>query len=125
MSAPLVSGIDLVEIKRFREIAPAIRKRFITRVFTPGEQAEAGDRDESLAGKFAAKEAVAKALGVGIGKIKWSEVEILSDQSGQPHLILTGSAARIAEEQNLSTWSISITHTAELAAAVAVALAKE
>lgn len=125
MSTPLVSGIDLVEIKRFREIAPAIRKRFIDRIFTSREQEEAADRDETLAGKFAAKEAVAKALGSGIGEVKWSEIEILSDHAGQPHLTLTGSAAQSASTLNLYGWSISITHTAELAAAVVVALVKE
>lgn len=125
MSVSLVSGIDLVEIKRFREIAPGIRKRFIARVFTPREQEEAADNDEKLAGKFAAKEAVAKALGSGIGQVRWVDIEITSNSAGQPAVSLKGNAALAADAMKISAWSISITHTGDLAAAVAVALAED
>lgn len=122
MSVSLVSGIDLVEIKRFREIDPGIRRRFISRVFTLAEQEEAGNRDETYAGKFAAKEAVAKALGCGIGEVRWVDIEILGSPSGQPVLKLNANAALRAASLKITTWSISITHTAEISAAVAIGM---
>lgn len=122
MSSRLATGIDLIEISRFAAIDPAIRGRFIQRVFTPAEQLECAGRDERLAGKFAAKEAVAKALGSGIGQVGWQEIIILEDPSGQPVLELAGTAGQVADAQQLTDWSISITHTHELAAAIAVAI---
>ena len=122
MSSRLVTGIDLIEISRFAEIDPVIRARFIQRVFTRAEQLECAERNDRLAGKFAAKEAVAKALGSGIGEVSWQEIIILDDPSGQPVLELAGTAGQVAGAQQLNDWSISITHTHELAAAVAVAI---
>lgn len=122
MTPRLVSGLDLIEISRFAEIDPAIRERFIQRVFTPEEQRQCAGLDERLAGKFAAKEAVAKALGSGIGQVGWREIIVLDDASGQPVLHLLGSAAQVADALHLSDWSISITHTRTMAAATAVAL---
>lgn len=125
MTPRLVSGLDLIEISRFAEIDPAIRERFIKRVFTPEEQLQCGRLDERLAGKFAAKEAVAKALGSGIGQVGWREIVVLDDASGQPVLHLTGAAAQVADALHLTDWSISITHTRNLAAATAVALGQD
>jgi holo-[acyl-carrier protein] synthase len=118
----LKSGIDLVEIRRLEDIQPAVRQRFLNRVFTDNELALVGDSTASLAGRFAAKEAVAKTLGCGIGPVSWKEIEILRGEAGQPELKLEGNAARMAEEMGLEQWSISISHTAEHAVAVAVAL---
>lgn len=125
MNSRLASGIDLIEINRFSSINPAIRQRFLQRVFTVEEQLQCADSDERLAGKFAAKEAVAKALGSGIGQVSWREIVILDDPSGQPQLELKGTAAQVAEALHLTMWSLSITHTRELAAAVAVAMSGE
>lgn len=125
MTPRLVNGLDLIEISRFAEIDPAIRERFIQRVFTPEEQLQCEGSDERLAGKFAAKEAVAKALGSGIGQVGWREIVVLDDASGQPVLQLTGAAAQVAESLHLIDWSISITHTRSLAAATAVALRQD
>ena len=125
MTSLIVSGIDLIEISRFTEIDPGIRARFIRRVFTPAEQLECNDIDERLAGKFAAKEAVAKALGSGVGQVSWQDIAIITDASGQPQVLLNRTAAQIADSLHLTQWSISITHTRELAAAVAVALSSE
>jgi holo-[acyl-carrier protein] synthase len=117
----LHSGIDLVEIKRLAEINPAIRQRFLQRVFTPLELADASDSNIHLAGRFAAKEAAAKALGTGIGVIRWHDIEIQRGLNGEPVLHLYGSAAALAEKQGLTTWSISISHTQTYAVAMAVA----
>lgn len=115
----LVSGLDLVEVERFARISPAIKARFIQRVYTIREQEQART-DESLAGLFAAKEAVAKAIGCGIGEVGWREIEITRDGCGAPVLTLYGQAAESARSLGISKWSISITHTAGLAAAQAI-----
>ena len=120
---PLRTGIDLVEIGRLETLNPAIRRRFLERVFTPHELADAEGRWDTLSGRFAAKEAVVKALGSGIGPVAWQEIEILRGDEGQPVLKLSGEALRRAKTLELSTWSISISHTRAYAVAVAVAIA--
>jgi holo-[acyl-carrier protein] synthase len=119
----LRTGIDLVEIHRLEELNPAIRERFLERVFTSAEIAESQDQNIFYAGRFAAKEAVAKALGCGIGPVSWQEIEIRRGELGQPVLKLHGNAQQIAQELKLTSWSISISHTREHAAAIAVAIA--
>lgn len=116
------TGIDLVEIRRIAKQDPAIQARFRQRVFTPRELEEVGSSPASLAGRFAAKEAVAKALGCGIGALGWHSIEIQRGAQGEPVLVLSGKALESAQAQGLSGWSISITHTRTYAAAVAVAL---
>ena len=118
----LRSGIDIVEIHRLDEINPAIRARFINRVFTPAEQALARGRTESLSGRFAAKEAVSKALGTGIGRVRWQDIEILRGPAGEPVLQLHGLAREVAAQLGLIEWSVSISHGRSHAVAVAVAL---
>ena len=118
----LKTGIDLIEVERFRVQKPELRQRFIDRVYTEKEKAYCGDNDQHLAGRFAAKEAVAKALGCGIGEVSWQEIEILNDELGAPVLHLHGKAAERAETLGLSVWSVSITHLKEYAAATAAAL---
>jgi holo-[acyl-carrier protein] synthase len=118
----LSTGIDLIEIDRLRNINPAIRKRFLMRVFTPRELDESGDRDTSLAGKFAAKEAAAKALGCGIGTIRWQEIEIQLDTQHKPVLVLYGKALDISIRQCWTNWSVSISHTRQYALASVTAL---
>jgi len=117
----LRSGIDTIEISRLREIRPAIRDRFIRRVFTDQEITQARDRNEVLSGLFAAKEAVSKALGTGIGHVGWREIEILHLPSGQPIVILHGAAKQVAEGLHLTEWSVSISHDRSKAIAMAVA----
>lgn len=116
----LRNGVDLVEIQRFADLQPGIRSRFILRVLTQDEQSEVNGSLPSLAGKFAAKEAVAKALGCGIGAISWKDIEILHDDSGQPELRLYRHALQMANELMLTRWSVSISHTKQLAIATAV-----
>lgn len=118
----LATGVDLIEIDRLADVRPAILQRFLNRVFTPAELAEAGDSHSSLAGLFAAKEAVAKALGTGIGPISWQEIEILSGAGGEPVLHLHGNADTIARKKGLTHWSVSISHCKTYAVATAVAL---
>ena len=117
----LRSGIDMVEIARLEGVDPAIRARFLKRVFTTCELEDAQDSNLHLAGRFAAKEAVAKALGCGIGPVSWQEIEIRRGEAGEPSLVLYGKARQIANDHGLTTWSVSISHTREYAVAMAVA----
>jgi holo-[acyl-carrier protein] synthase len=118
----LRTGIDLIEIARMAKLKQEIRQRFLNRVFTDVELSLCKDSNQRLAGRFAAKEAVAKALGSGIGPISWHEIEIYQGPHGEPILNLTGQASKLAKELNLEQWSISISHTNEYAVAMAVAV---
>lgn len=118
----LATGIDTIEIAR---VAQAVERRgasFCDRIFTPREQAYCQNRPPCLAGRWAVKEAVAKALGTGIGDVAWLEIEIINDARGRPQLILHGAAARLATEQQLQRWSISLSHDQTHAVGLAVAL---
>jgi holo-[acyl-carrier protein] synthase len=118
----LHTGIDLLEIQRIRDVLTRHGERFLERVYTPAEIALAGGRTESLAGRFAAKEAVSKALGCGMGEVGWKEIEILADEKKAPKLYLHGAAAQKAQELGLTNWSVSISHSRRYAIAMAVAL---
>jgi holo-[acyl-carrier protein] synthase len=118
----LHSGIDLVDITRLEGLKPGIRTRFVQRVFTPGEREEAGDNLSRLMGKFAVKEAVAKALGCGIGVIGWQSIEVLAQENGAPSVVLRDKAKVYEQAAGITSWSVSITHEGKYAAAVAIAL---
>ena len=116
------TGIDLIEIERFEKLTPAIRERFIHRVLTEKERLEVKDSNASLAGKFAAKEAVVKAIGCGIGPISFQDMEILHDENGRPLLNLNNDALKIIRELRLKEWSLSISHSRQYAVAAATFL---
>lgn len=118
----LRSGIDTIEITRLEEIRPAIRARFIQRVFTEKEVAQARDRNDALSGIFAAKEAVSKVLGTGIGLVHWRDIEIIHLPTGQPIVHLHGNAKWAADNLGLKEWSVSISHDRTKAIAMAVAI---
>jgi len=118
----LATGIDLIEIERLHGIILRYGDRFLQRVYTPQELMEVGYLPASLAARFAAKEAVSKALGTGIGPVSWCEIEILRGPAREPVLYLHGAAADLAKQYHLHTWSISLSHTNTHAIAVAVAL---
>jgi phosphopantetheine--protein transferase-like protein len=118
----LRSGIDTIEISRLDEINPEIRERFIQRVFTDKEKEQARNRSDVLSGLFAAKEAVSKALGTGIGFVHWRDIEIVHLASGQPIVVLHDNAKTVANQLGLKTWSVSISHDRDKAIAMAVAL---
>ena len=116
------SGVDIIEIERFKEQKPEIQKRFLTRVFTIRELTLIRNSTVSAAGRFAAKEAVAKTLGCGIGEVRWQDIEILQGKSGEPLLILHAKAKKISAELGLDVWSLSISHSKQYAVAFAVAI---
>ena len=118
----LATGVDLLEIDRLRDSIATHGERFLQRIFTPRELEANAKKVESLAGRFVAKEAVAKALGCGIGDVSWKEIEVLRAESGAPQLVLHGAAERIAKELGLTNWSLSLSHSQSHAVAVAVAI---
>ena len=118
----LAAGIDIVEIPRLAKAIENHGERFLTRIFTRRELQEVGDKTASLAARFAAKDAVAKALGTGIGPINWKEIEILRGTAGKPELYLNGQAEVIAGQLGLNKWSISLSHSQTYAVAMAVAI---
>jgi holo-[acyl-carrier protein] synthase len=122
MPTSLRTGVDLIEIERFSSAYRRHNQRFLQRLFTPTELAENGVNMASLAGRFAAKEAVAKAFGTGIGIISWQEIEIRRGASGEPILFLYGTAQKMAKEQNIQSWSLSLSHTQSHAIAMVVAM---
>jgi holo-[acyl-carrier protein] synthase len=118
----LAAGVDLIEIARIEEVITRHGKHYLERIFTPAELEYCGMRTESLAGRFAAKEAVAKALGTGIGDVAWKEIEILGDEQNAPALTLHGNAESKAKQMGLTNWSVSISHSQSHSIAFVVAL---
>jgi holo-[acyl-carrier protein] synthase len=118
----LATGIDLIEINRVEKAIQRHDQRFLRRIFTPAELAECEGRVDSLAARFAAKEAVAKALSVGIGRVGWQEIEIERGPANEPRLRLTGMASQLATEMGVNTWSVSLSHTHTHALAMVVAV---
>lgn len=121
----IFSGIDLVEINRFIELNPAVRERFFKRVFTQDELIYINDSNQRAAGIFAAKEAITKALGCGIGPIHWVDIEITHSVEKQPLVRLHARAKEKSDSLCITSWSVSITHSKKTAAAVAVATAEK
>jgi holo-[acyl-carrier protein] synthase len=122
----LSAGVDLVELDRIRRAVERHGERFLGRVYTPEELLRYRNRLPELAARFAAKEAVSKALGVGLKHITaqgigFQEVEILPDPLGKPLVRLSGRAQALAEEQGLHRWAISLSHGREQAIAFVVA----
>lgn len=128
----LSSGIDLIEISRIEKALERHGERFLKRIFTEAELAPLRSKRfqtaqsrviaSELAARFAAKEACSKALGTGIGPVSWKEMEVVNERSGKPVLRLSGRAAQIAGFLGYTTWSVSLTHSREMAAAVVVCL---
>ena len=114
----------MVEIRRIQSSIDRYGRRFLDRVFTKEEQAyclRKRNAAESFAARFAAKEAGAKALGTGISQgVNWLEIEVAREPGGRPSLRFHGRAAQIAARLGFTRAALSVTHTAELAAASVV-----
>lgn len=120
-------GVDLVELDRMR-LALTRRPNLEERCFSPAEREYAHrsrDAAPSLAARFAAKEAVMKALGVGLWKFRLRDVEVDRLPSGAPQLVLSGRAAELADVRGVGSWALTLTHTATTALAVALAFVPE
>lgn len=119
----IADGCDLIEIER---IAKALqRENFCMRIYTAAELSYAESKKNqrkaaSLAAVFAAKEAVAKALGVGLGQIGWREIEVRHDELGKPFVALSGRARALAEERGVKNIHLSLSHSREYALAMVI-----
>lgn len=120
-SEGLHGGLDAAEIPRIAAAVERWGQRFLDRIYTPNEQRYCRGRTRSLAGRFAAKEAVSKALGTGIRVLCWRDIEILPDGRGRPTVYLYRTAAERAKAMHIAWISVSITHTDELALAFVIA----
>jgi holo-[acyl-carrier protein] synthase len=118
-------GTDLVEVERIREILEKQGHRFLQRLYTPGERVMAGEVPSVrfLAGRFAAKEAILKALGTGwVPGVSWTDIDVGRLPSGKPTVLLSGGCRQRAQELGVIRLEVSITHTSEHAAATAIAI---
>ena len=119
----LRTGIDIIEHERVAAGIERLGDRFLNRFFTQGELEDCDYKPFRLSARIAAKEAVAKALGTGIGDVSWKEIEVrVNNPRRRPTLHLYGAAAELAKELGLTEWDISLTHAETYAAAVAVAI---
>ncbi len=115
-------GIDIIEVDRVRKVFAHHGERFLKRVFTEIEIQQCRGRVEKLAGRFAAKEAISKALGTGLHGVGWREMEVIHLRSGRPSVRLHGNAKRRAEALGLSAFDVSMADLAQLSIAIAVAV---
>jgi holo-[acyl-carrier protein] synthase len=122
-------GIDVVEVDRIASAIERLGEPFLTKLFTANERDYCDAQKKSAlhyAARFAAKEAVSKALGTGIGgQAGWLDLEITRDLSGAPRLSLQGNAAEFAKQHGITEIQISLTHARDYAAANAIAIARE
>jgi len=121
MSNVVGVGIDLVDVDRFAATL-ARRPSLVGRLFTEREVLDAAGRPERLAARFAAKEAVMKVMGCGLGSMAFASIEVQRAESGAPQLRLYDRAASLACERQITTWQLSLTHTDRTAGAVALGL---
>jgi holo-[acyl-carrier protein] synthase len=112
-------GIDIIKVDRIAHTIERFGDRFARRVLTDAERRYVRNRPENFAGRWAAKEAVSKVLGLGVRGVGWTEIEIERLPTGQPNVRLNGRAARRAEQLGMGRIAVSISHEAEYAVAVA------
>ncbi len=112
-------GIDIVKVDRIATAITRFGMRFANRVLTPREQRYVRQRPETFAGRWAAKEAVSKVLGLGVRGVGWRDIEVERLPTGQPNIILHGRAAQRAGQLGMGRIAVSISHEAEFAVAVA------
>ncbi|MBA2299320.1 MAG: holo-ACP synthase, partial [Chloroflexi bacterium] len=115
-------GIDIIKVDRIRASLERFGDRFTNRVLTPGEQRYVRGRPETMAGRWAAKEAVSKVLGLGVRGIGWRDIEIERLPTGQPAVRLHGRAATRATQLGMGRIAVSISHESDYAVAIAYGL---
>jgi holo-[acyl-carrier protein] synthase len=118
-------GIDIIRVSRIADSLARFGERFTNRVLTPREAAYVRGRAETMAGRWAAKEAVSKVLGLGVRGIGWRDIEIERLPTGQPAVRLHGRAARRAEQLGMGRVAISISHESDFAVAIAYGVRTE
>lgn len=120
MATKFAVGIDIIEIARVADVIARHGDRFLARVYTPDEIAHCRGRVAELAARFAAKEAVMKALGTGVRGVGWKDIEVLPNRRGKPLVFLYGRGAARAEQIEMRALEVSLTHSNEFAIASVV-----
>ncbi len=122
-STKMSVGVDIIEIERIKRATTDHREAFLNRIYTKAELDCTSSRPDGLAVRFAAKEAVMKTLGTGIGGIRWKDIEILNSVDGAPTIKLYGRACDKAKELGLENFSISLSHCKTHAIAMVIGYA--
>ena len=112
-------GIDIIKVERIAAALKRFGDRFPRRVLTENEQRYVRNRPQNFAGRWAAKEAVSKVLGLGVRGIGWRDIEVVRLPTGQPSVLLHGRAAARAEQLGMGRIALSITHESDYAVAIA------
>jgi len=120
----LITGVDIIEIDRIRRVASAYGTRFLDRIYTKEEQQYCRARPPQLASRFAAKEAVMKALGTGIRGVGWKDIEIRRQRGQAPYIELHGRARLRADQIGLDHLALSLSHSKEFAVASVIGESK-
>lgn len=116
----IYTGVDLIEIGRIATVRDRYPVRFLNKIFTSGEQRYARNRAPQLASRFAAKEAVMKALGTGVRGIPWKSIEVTRKRGGPPEITLHGNALERARKMGVTRIALSLSHSKEFAVASVV-----
>ena len=121
----ILCGVDIVEVQRIKQSFETLGDSFRDRIFTRAEieycEGKKAVKYQSYAARFAAKEAVSKAFGTGIGeKVGWKDIEVLNDDSGKPYVVLSAKGRKVFDEINASNISLSLSHCKNYAVAYAV-----
>ena len=121
----MMTGVDIVQISRIEKLANNKRESFLNRIFTDNEIAyidKKGNNSKTIAGLFAAKEAISKALGTGIGQVSWKNLEISHDDKGKPLVSLSSNLTPLLDELGLNNnkFDISISHDGDYAIAFVI-----
>ncbi len=120
-AGPIEVGVDVIEIERIRDVLCRFGERFLNRIYTEREAKRYGNRPAELAARFAAKEAVMKALGTGVRGVRWRDIEIVSNRRGKPIIVLHETAARRARLLGFNHFAVSLTHSRTESIAMVVA----
>jgi holo-[acyl-carrier protein] synthase len=121
----LVTGVDIIEIGRIRRVAETYGRRFLKRIYTDGEVAYCRGRAPQLATRYAAKEAVMKALGTGVRGVRWRDIEVIRRRGQAPTIKLSGTALARAERLGIDHLALSLSHSEEYAVASVVGESRE
>ena len=121
----IYTGVDLIEIPRIAGVLERFPTRFQEKVYTEGERRYSRRRPPQLASRFAAKEAVMKALGTGVRGVPWKDIEVTRKPGQAPDILLHGAAKARAEKMGIYRMALSLSHSKEMAIASVVAEADD
>ena len=116
----LVTGVDIIEIPRIRRIVEMYGPQFLRRIYTEGEVSYCRGRAPQLASRFAAKEAVMKALGTGVRGVRWRDIEVVRERGRAPSIMLHGTALARADYMGIDKLAVSLSHSRDYAVAFVV-----